>query len=63
MAVTFSATGGYDMQGYFSDLAENGCVDKFNIDNFQYLKLIVISYHNMVLKSLIISGINISKFG
>ena len=55
MAVTFSTTGGYDMQGYFSDLAENDCIHKFNIDNFQYLKLIDISYHNMVLKSLIIS--------
>ena len=55
MAVTFSTTGGYDMQGYFSDLAENDCIHKCNIDNFQYLKLIDISYHNMVLKSLIIS--------
>ena len=59
MAVTFSTTGGYDTQGYFSDLAKNDGIHKFNIDNFQSLKLIVISYHNMVLKSLIISEINI----
>ena len=59
MAVSFSTTGGYDTQGYFSDLAENGSTHKSNIDNFRCLKFIDISYHCMVLKSLIISGINI----